>query len=347
MVTTGSWPLIAVAAFTLILSAAACFALLIFLLPILQRFALARPNARSSHQVPTPQGGGIGVIVATLCASFAAAIISGVRADEFALLPVAAAAIVLAIVGMIDDVRPMRILTRLFFQIAAAVVVVATIPPDHRVVAAMPYWLERTAMVLAALWFINLFNFMDGIDWISVSETIPITLGLVIFGVFGTLSTSHTLIAVALCGSMIGFAPFNRPVAKLFLGDVGSLPIGLMLAWLLLNLAAQGHILAALLLPLYYLADATITLLRRLVRGEALWKAHRSHYYQRATDHGHTVIKIVARIFAVNIGLIALSAITLLWTGMIAQTLSLAVGAVLVAFLLMSFERGRVQPARP
>ena len=71
------------------------------------------------------------------------------------------------------------------------------------------------------------------------------------------------LIALALFGAMLGFAPFNRPVAKLFLGDGGSLPIGLVLGWLLLQLAGNGHLAAALLLPLYYVADATITLLRR------------------------------------------------------------------------------------
>ncbi len=98
---------------------------------------------------------------------------------------------------------------------------------------------------------------------------------------------------------MLGFAPFNKPVARLFLGDVGSLPIGLLLAWLLLQVAASGHLAAAILLPLYYLADATLTLLRRASR-----RASRSgrriarHFYQRATDRGFSVDEIVARVFA-------------------------------------------------
>ena len=81
---------------------------------------------------------------------------------------------------------------------------------------------------------------------------------------------------------MIGFAPFNKPVARMFLGDVGSLPIGLLFGWLLIVLAGRGHLAAALLLPLYYLADATITLLRRFAAGEPIMQAHRSHFYQRA-----------------------------------------------------------------
>ena len=90
---------------------------------------------------------------------------------------------------------------------------------------------------------------------------------------------------------MLGFAPFNRPVAKIFLGDVGSLPIGLLLGWCLLQLAYHGQFAAALLLPLYYLLDATLTLLRRMAKGEPFWAAHRSHFYQRATENGYTVLE--------------------------------------------------------
>jgi len=84
-----------------------------------------------------------------------------------------------------------------------------------------------------------------------------------VLGSLGEFPSSTTIVAAALCGAMIGFAPFNRPVAKVFLGDVGSLPIGLLLGWCLLELAFRQHVIAALLLPLYYLADATMTLLRR------------------------------------------------------------------------------------
>ena len=95
------------------------------------------------------------------------------------------------------------------------------------------------------------------------------------------------VVALALCGALIGFAPFNRPVARIFLGDVGSLPIGLLFAWLLVLLAGSGHLAAAVILPLYYLADATLTLLRRMKDREPFWQAHRTHFYQLATDRGH------------------------------------------------------------
>ena len=98
--------------------------------------------------------------------------------------------------------------------------------------------------------------------------------------------------AATLCGALIGFAFFNKPVAKLFLGDVGSLPIGLLVGWLLLQLAGTGALAAAILLPLYYLMDATITLLRRLARREKVWEAHRSHFYQQATANGFSVMAV-------------------------------------------------------
>jgi UDP-N-acetylmuramyl pentapeptide phosphotransferase/UDP-N-acetylglucosamine-1-phosphate transferase len=140
---------------------------------------------------------------------------------------------------------------------------------------------------------------------------------------------------------MIGFAPFNRPVARLFLGDVGSVPIGLILAWLLLLLAANGHLAAAVLLPLYYLADTTITLGRRLARGERVWEAHRTHFYQRATDNGLSVFAVVGHVFAVNLGLAVLAAVTIARPSPATNIAALAAGAALVGWLLWRFARRR------
>ena len=89
---------------------------------------------------------------------------------------------------------------------------------------------------------------MDGIDWITVAEVVPISAAMVAFGALRELAPAAMIAAAALCGATLGFAPFNRPTAKLFLGDVGSLPIGLMLGWIMLLLAGRGHLAAALLL---------------------------------------------------------------------------------------------------
>jgi UDP-N-acetylmuramyl pentapeptide phosphotransferase/UDP-N-acetylglucosamine-1-phosphate transferase len=146
-----------------------------------------------------------------------------------------------------------------------------------------------------------------------------------------------TWVALGLCGAIIGFAPFNRPIAQLFLGDVGSLPIGLLLGWLLALLAGHGYFTAAVLLPLYYLADATITLLRRLINGEPVTQAHRSHFYQRALDNGFSVYQIVGRVFAVNIVLAGCAAATILNISPMLQMTTVAVGFALVGALLWTF----------
>jgi UDP-N-acetylmuramyl pentapeptide phosphotransferase/UDP-N-acetylglucosamine-1-phosphate transferase len=140
---------------------------------------------------------------------------------------------------------------------------------------------------------------------------------------------------------MLGFAPFNRPVARLFLGDVGSLPIGLILGWLMLMLAGQGYLAAAILLPLYYLADATLTLARRIVRGEKIWEAHRSHFYQIATARGFTVPEVIARVLTVNIALVVLALTSVVEPDPWADIPLLMLGAACVAWLLITLARGK------
>jgi UDP-N-acetylmuramyl pentapeptide phosphotransferase/UDP-N-acetylglucosamine-1-phosphate transferase len=127
----------------------------------------------------------------------------------------------------------------------------------------------------------------------------------------------------------------------MFLGDVGSLPIGLLLAWCFLQLAYAHHLAAAILLPLYYLADATITLLRRLAKREPVWLAHRSHFYQRATDNGFAVIEVVRTAFVLNICLAALAGLSIYLRSGVADAVLLVFGSVAVAAVLHSFSTPR------
>ena len=174
-------------------------------------------------------------------------------------IPVAvfAAALFIAVVGFADDLKSMPVLTRLLLQALAVGAIIFTAPGELQIVPPCPIWIERGLLLLAGLWFVNLVNFMDGLDWMTVAEIVPITGAMVILGSLGEFPLPATLVAAALCGAMLGFAPFNRPVATIFLGDVGSLPIGLLLGWCLLQLAYHQQFAAALLLPLYYLLDAT------------------------------------------------------------------------------------------
>ena len=323
-------------------AAAICAGLLLWLRPWLARYALARPNARSSHTVPTPQGGGIAVVAATTIVVVAVEIFfANQLGDPWRLSIVFASAIGLALVGVTDDLRPLDAIPRLVLQIAAVAAVIATFPADIRIVPAIPWWLDRAVLLVGGVWLVNLVNFMDGIDWMTVAEIVPATAALGLFGLMGVLPPEATLVALALCGAMIGFAPFNRPVAQLFLGDVGSLPIGLLLGWLLAVLAGGGHLAAAILLPFYYLADATITLMRRLVKGEQVMQAHRSHFYQRALDVGFSVNQVVARVFALNLALGLLALLTVLGGSAMLNAAALVTGFVFVALLLVDLSRAR------
>ena len=321
--------------------AAALTALLILLLrPLLQRYALARPNARSSHREPTPQGAGIAVIAATIASVAGTALFApNLLQDPSQLSLIFACTIGLAAIGVTDDIRPLEASPRLLLQTVAVAVMIAALPADLRIVSQLPWWFERILMLLGGLWFVNLVNFMDGIDWMTVAEVIPVTAALALFGFMGALPGSATLVAIALCGAIIGFAPFNRPVARLFLGDVGSLPIGLLLSWLLILLAGNGHLTSAILLPLYYLADATITLMRRMVMGERITQAHRSHFYQKALDNGFSVHQIVGRVFAINVALACLATITLVNQSRAIHVVMALIGSLLVGTLLSNFAR--------
>ena len=303
--------------------------------PLLQRYALARPNARSSHRIPTPQGAGIAVIAATLIV----ASLWGASANVAIPPALVAATVVIALVGFADDIVSLPVLVRLVLQAACVGAVVFTAPETARIVPALPLALERGLILLAGVWFVNLVNFMDGLDLMTVAEVVPVTAALLLLGWLGDLSWPAGLLAAALCGAMLGFAPFNRPVARVFLGDVGSLPIGLLLGWCLLELAWHGQPAAALLLPAYYLADSTITLLRRIVRREPFWSAHRTHFYQRATDNGFTVPRVIGEVFALNLALALLAIVTVRAGSTTIIVASLVAGAVAVGFVLRRFSR--------
>jgi UDP-N-acetylmuramyl pentapeptide phosphotransferase/UDP-N-acetylglucosamine-1-phosphate transferase len=307
---------------------------------LLQRYALARPNARSSHRVPTPQGAGIAVIAATLLATCAVMMATG--ATELKIpLAVFAATLFIAIVGLADDIRSIAVLPRLLLQGAAVAAIIFTASNSLRIVPACPLWIERAILLLAGLWFVNVVNFMDGLDWMTAAEIVPVTAAMVILGALGEYPASAALVAAALCGAIIGFAPFNRPVARVFLGDVGSLPIGLLLGWCLLQLAWHQQFTAALLLPLYYLCDATVTLLRRIAGGEPFWAAHRTHFYQRATDNGFTVWRVVGEVFALNIALAVLAIGSIAASSVAVKILLLVIGGIATSAVMVRFSRPR------
>jgi UDP-N-acetylmuramyl pentapeptide phosphotransferase/UDP-N-acetylglucosamine-1-phosphate transferase len=251
------------------------------------------------------------------------------------------AALLMGALGIVDDTYNLAPGAKLVVQAVAVVMALAALPEGMRLLPFLPQWAEPAVLLLGGIWFVNLVNFMDGIDWMMVVEVVPITAGVALIGALGALPPEGLVVALALNGAMLGFAPFNRPVARLFLGDMGSLPAALLLFWLLLLVAGSGHLAAALLLPLYFVADATVTLWRRLAARERVWEAHRTHFYQRAGDNGFSTLEIIGRVFAVNVGLVALATISVVFPSPVVSVAAVGFGLALIAWLLARFARVR------
>ncbi|MFN3077074.1 MAG: MraY family glycosyltransferase, partial [Alphaproteobacteria bacterium] len=216
---------------------------------------------------------------------------------------VIAAAFGLALVSFADDLWGLPPLPRLAAQVAAVFAGLWCLPPESLVFQGLlPLAADRIGAAFLWLWFVNLFNFMDGIDGITGVETLCLSAGLALAG--PAVGVREGLV---LAGAALGFLRWNWHPASIFLGDVGSVPLGYLLGWLLLQAAAGGWWVVALILPSYYLADATLTLARRLWRGENVLQPHRQHFYQRAVQNGRSHARVATMILGANVLLVSLA----------------------------------------
>jgi UDP-N-acetylmuramyl pentapeptide phosphotransferase/UDP-N-acetylglucosamine-1-phosphate transferase len=314
-----------------VIALASAFATAVLIGMLRRRAILDHPNARSSHARPTPRGGGLAVVPITLVAW-----VAGAGFDLPAgLAVILCGAVALALLSWIDDLRSLPAALRLAVQAVTVGVGIAWLD-DHGLIfqGLLPAWLDALAAGLLWLWFINLFNFMDGIDGISGVEAICIGAGLAALAAATAHGAPPAWFGATLAAAAAGFLVWNWHPARIFLGDVGSVPIGFLLGFLLLALAARGFWAAALILPAYYLADATITLGRRAWRRERIWQAHAEHYYQRAVQSGMSHAQVSLAVLAANLVLIGLAL-----TSLSAPLLSLAGAAAVVAALLAWMRR--------
>jgi UDP-N-acetylmuramyl pentapeptide phosphotransferase/UDP-N-acetylglucosamine-1-phosphate transferase len=273
---------------------------------LVRRAVLDRPNERSSHAVPTPRGGGL-VLVPVVLLLWAGLARHGALPGYPG--PVLLAALALLLVSFLDDLRGLPAGLRFALHLLAVVAGLLALPADWMLTQGLlPRWADLVLAGFAWLWLTELTNFMDGIDGISGVELGSVAFGLALLAALGLLAPGQGLAALLLLAALLGFLAWNWSPAALFLGDVGSVPLGFLVGWLLLLACGQGLWPVALILPAYYWADATLTLLRRLARGEKIWQAHRGHLYQRALaslTHG----QVAAAILLANLGLVAAAVI--------------------------------------
>ena len=291
------------------------------------RFSLRRrlldvPNDRSSHTIPKPRLGGI-AITAAFFVSCATLLLLGWRplSSGAALAGALAGGAVIALVGLIDDLRGLDARLKLLAQIAAAAIAVASgvVLREFRLPLVGTLDLGAFAVPATVLWIVaivNFYNFIDGIDGLAAGVGMIASSFLYVLAGLAGASDFRSLYAV-LAGSSFGFLRFNFPPARIFMGDMGSTFIGYTFA--VLAVAGEGLGIPAfltLLLLASAIGDAALTLVRRSLRRERLFLPHRTHYYQRLTSLGlsHKQVTLLEYLVTILLGVSAVLAFHQEWT---------------------------------
>lgn len=254
-------------------------------------------NERSSHSVPTPRGGGLAIIAVVLPAIALASLIGEIPGPMAGGLLGAGTLVVL--IGWIDDLGHVSPQVRLAAHTGAAALLAFFINPFPLDWIGVSYvWLEWPFTLVMTVWLINLFNFMDGIDGIAGSEAIFVFGGYAVLGTVIGQNSGFLAPALLLVAATAGFLIWNWQPARIFMGDAGSGFLGLMLAVAAVAGAKTSTAfgVAMLILPAAFVADATVTVLRRAIVGAPVFEAHRSHAYQIAARRrgNHAVVTIAS-----------------------------------------------------
>lgn len=264
------------------------------------------PNERSSHSVPTPRSGGAALLIATSAGILMLAAVGIVDSRLCAAL--VGGGVAVGLVGFLDDKKQLSAPIRLGVHLTAAVWALAWmggLPPirfgDYVLTSG---FVGYALGILAIGWTVNLFNFMDGIDGIAGSEAVCIVSGGALLAVIAGGSSPVIPVCLVFCAACLGFLVLNWPPAKIFLGDVGSGYLGYVIAVLALAGADEEGVapLTWLILGGLFFTDATVTLVRRLRRGERPYQPHRTHLYQILSRRWGSHRRVTVSAIAVNVG---------------------------------------------
>lgn len=275
---------------------------LIFLLN--HKNIVATPNHRSNHKHPIPTGGGIAILFSFFVGCVPLVIFHSHAILAPTLLMLALSA--LTIISFRDDIKEVSIGIRLASHIMIATLGAFVVLQNGSIfMNYLPYWLEFCLITIVIAGFINLFNFMDGIDGMTGMESIFLSLSLALGFYLTGVQESYIYISLLLAGCVAGFLKHNWHPAKLFMGDAGSISIGFIIGTLLCIWAAKGYQAQALILPMYYFADAGVVVLMRVIRLEKFWLPHTKHFFQIAVRSGFTHTQVVLKVLITNIALLA------------------------------------------
>jgi Fuc2NAc and GlcNAc transferase len=310
------------------------------------------PNERSSHALPTPKGGGVAIAVSSLAAMGLLTALGIMPGHLF--LAIAPGGAAVAAVGLIDDIRPLSARLRLFVHFMAAAWAVVCIGPvgffDHLGPGAPELrWLGYAISAVGIVWFLNMYNFMDGIDGIAASQAVFMCAGMAVLAVFSTGVAYTAAAAIVIGAASCGFLLWNWPPAKIFMGDVGSGYLGFALA--VLGLASGAHSVfgpwSCLILAGVFAVDATFTVVRRFVRGELVIEAHRTHAFQLLAQRmGHRNVTLLVGL--VNLAWVFPCALaSVLWPQHAVGMTALALCPLVLCALLIGAGRPEAESAEP
>lgn len=263
------------------------------------------PNARSSHTIPTPSGGGVGIVLGGSIATAAAAL-----TQPWPNVLLLVTALLVAAVGFYDDRRPLPARMRLGAQVVLVGIAIGFgVPIDtlqQQAGIPLPGIVVALLALIAIVYWVNLFNFMDGIDGIAGSQAIFMCCAAALLGALHAQAmTSDTAfwILLGVSAATLGFLLQNWPPAKIFMGDAGSTYLGFVIAILALLTIASGWLTLPqwVILAAAFVSDATVTLFRRLLLGEKVFEAHRRHAYQVLSRRWSSHRRVTLTFIGVNV----------------------------------------------
>jgi len=281
----------------------------LLLTAVLRRYALNKriidiPNARSSHTVPTPRGGGVAIVLSFLACMPVLWLVEAVPLSV--LIGIGGAGSLIAVIGFMDDHGHIAARWRLLGHFAAAAWMLCWLdglaPLTVFGFEVNLKWFGYVVAAFYCVWMLNLYNFMDGIDGIASVEAVTACLGMALLSALAGMPQLMTL-PLLLAAATLGFLFWNFPPAKIFMGDAGSGFLGVVLAGLTLQAAwATPQLFWCWLILLgVFVVDATFTLIRRLLRGDKVYEAHRSHAYQFASRHCGKHLPVTLAVAGLNL----------------------------------------------
>lgn len=316
----------------------------------LRRYALHKslldiPNGRSSHTVPTPRGGGVAIVASYLVAL---AVLLGQGALGFQVfLGLSGAGLLIAALGFLDDHGHVAARWRLLGHFLAAswgLFWLGGLPPIQMFGGVLDIgWLGNALAVVYLVWLLNLYNFMDGIDGIASVEAVCVCLSAALIYALNGFADLVWL-PVLLAAAVLGFLFWNFPPAKIFMGDAGSGFLGIILGVLSLQAAwISSQLLWAWLILLgVFIVDATVTLIRRLVRGDKIYEAHRSHAYQFASRRYGKHLPVTSAVGVINLFWLLPVALCVTQLG-VDGALALIVAYIPLVILAIRFKAGELE----